>query len=98
MSNSEHIGIGIITYNRKESYKRLLDSIKTCDIIDYVITVKDGNIDYNDAEPNIICNEMKNKLIENNIPFEVFKGNIEGYDSIYDKVISLLNARRESNE
>ena len=31
-------------------------------------------------------------------PFEVFKGNIEGYDSIYDKVISLLSARRESDE
>ena len=41
---------------------------------------------------------MRNKLIENNIPFEVFKGNIEGYDGIYDKVISLLSARRESDE
>ena len=51
-----------------------------------------------EAESDIICNEMRNKLIENNIPFEVFKGNIEGYDSIYDKVISLLSARRESDE
>ena len=51
-----------------------------------------------EAESDIICNEMRNKLIENNIPFEVFKGNIEGYDSIYDKVMSLLSARRESDE
>jgi hypothetical protein len=88
MINFERIGIGIITHNRKESYRRLIDSIKTCDIIDYVITVKDGNIEYNDAEPNVICNEM---IFNDNKPKALYKyfQNNEQKSIAYNKNLAL---------
>lgn len=56
MYNNEKIGVGIVTYNRKESYNRLINIVKSNSDIDYTVTVKNKNIDYGEFDPSIHSN------------------------------------------
>ena len=56
MINNEIVGVGIVTYNRKDSYAKLVDALKSCQAIDYVVTVKNFEIDYGENAPCKICN------------------------------------------
>lgn len=69
MYNNEKIGIGIITCNRKDQYNNLLDQIKTTQIVDHIITVKNRDFDYDQYDPSIICNSnnCQFKLISKDI-------------------------------
>ena len=51
MIDGEKVGVGIITCNRKESYKRLLDSIKLSLDVDLIASVKNLKHDYSDCDP-----------------------------------------------
>lgn len=57
MFNNKNIGVGIITYNRQSNYSQLLKKIKQNDIVDYIVTVKNKDIDYKNDDPKIICND-----------------------------------------
>jgi len=72
MSDKEKIGVGIITYNRPEGLKKLLDSISYCNFIDLII-INDGEpIDnlpgYNyyleNNETNLGVGKSKNKALK----------------------------------
>ncbi len=58
MIDGEKVGVGIITCNRKESYKRLLDSIKLSLDVDLIASVKNLKHDYSDYDPQLVCNVM----------------------------------------
>lgn len=51
MYNNEKICVGIITYNRKDTFKRLFETILNCNYIDNIVVVKDKELDYQDAHP-----------------------------------------------
>ena len=72
MSNKQKIGVGIITYNRPECLKKLLDSVSSCDFINLVV-INDGEyIDnlnsYNchliNNETNLGVGKSKNKALQ----------------------------------
>lgn len=55
MIDGEKVGVGIITCNRKESYKRLLDSVKLAIDVDLIVTVKNLQNDYSECDPQLVC-------------------------------------------
>lgn len=57
MYNNKSIGIGIITYNRQFNYSQLLEKIKQNNDVDYIVSVKNKDIDYQNDDPKIICND-----------------------------------------
>src|SRR5574344_487003 len=50
MYNNEKIGVGLITYNRKNSFLQILNKVKSCSYIDEIIVVKNKNIDYGNID------------------------------------------------
>lgn len=55
MIDGESVGVGIITYNRKDQYRNLLDKVKEAADVDFIVTVKNFDIDYQDSDPQKIC-------------------------------------------
>ena len=56
MIDNELVGVGIITYNRKDSYSKLLEAIKLAKDVDFIVTVKNFDVDYAESDPSYICN------------------------------------------
>lgn len=48
------IGVGIVTCNRKDSFKRLFDKVYANKCIDYIVVVKNKVFDYGEYDPAII--------------------------------------------
>ena len=63
MYNNEKICVGIITYNRKDSFKRLFDTVLKCDYVDHIVVVKDKDVDYEDAHPRY-CNDPRFEFVQ----------------------------------
>ena len=57
MYNNKKIGVGIVTCNRKDSFKNLFKQIKNNNIIDFICVVKNKDYDYADSDPFLLCNE-----------------------------------------
>lgn len=76
MSDKRKIGVGIITYNRPEGLKKLLDSISSCDFINLVV-VNDGQHIDNLQEYN--CH-----LINNDINLGVGKSKNKALKYLYE--------------
>lgn len=55
MYNNEKIGVGIITCNRKESFKKLYDVVCQCENVNSIVIVKNLNYNYNEADPSILA-------------------------------------------
>lgn len=60
MYKNQKIGIGIITYNRAESFHKVLTAIKDIDYIDSIIIIKHQDKPYGDYHPQNYINEKIN--------------------------------------
>ena len=54
--NNQKIGISIITYNRQKQFTELINTIKNIDYIDYILIIKDKNINYGENDPQKYVN------------------------------------------
>ena len=48
----QKIGVGIVTCNRKEKFKQLLDQVASASYVDYIYAVKNRDFDYGDCFQN----------------------------------------------
>lgn len=66
MLNNEKIGIGILTYNRENTFRQLFDSVSSNDTVDFVAVVKNKDIDYHENDPKFLC--ISNNQYYENVP------------------------------
>ena len=52
MIDNEKVGVGIVTCNRKDSFKALFDKVKSCGAVDVIAVVKNKDFDYGDYAPH----------------------------------------------
>jgi len=64
MYQNEKIGIGITTYNRKYSYRRLFDEVIENIDVDAIVTVKNKEIDYQENDPLKLADNVKSFVYE----------------------------------
>lgn len=58
MINNEKVGVGIVTYNRKNSFRSLYDRIIKNNNVDSVVVVKNKDINYEESDPeNLVDNQ-----------------------------------------
>ena len=56
MYNYQKIGVGLLTYNRKDLFKQLFDTVKSIDYIDEICVVKNKDINYGEMFDNLPSN------------------------------------------
>ena len=56
MYNYQKIGVGLLTYNRKDLFKQLFDTVKSIDYIDEICIVKNKDINYGEMFDNLPSN------------------------------------------
>ena len=56
MHNNQKIGVGLLTYNRKDLFKQLFDTVKSIDYIDEICVVKNKDVDYDNIFDNLSPN------------------------------------------
>lgn len=62
MYKNKKIGIGIITYNRQESFNKVITAIKDIDYIDSIIIIKHKDKPYNNYHPKNFVNNKINYI------------------------------------
>ena len=63
MIDGEKVGVGIVTCNRKDTFKALFDCIKSCSDIDAVVVVKNKDINYGDCSPEKIVDGSREQYV-----------------------------------
>jgi GT2 family glycosyltransferase len=68
MYKNEKIGIGVITYNREESFKNVINAIKDIDYLDEIIIIKHQDKPYKKYHPKTFVNDkIKYKNVINDL-------------------------------
>ena len=62
MYSFSKIGVGIVTCNRKDSYKRLFEKVQQNSEIDVIVTVKNKEFDYEDCDPTKQVSRDENQI------------------------------------